>query len=211
MARPVVSEVAEELYTILAPLAYDDANQDWALLVFCEAWAGPLQLVKDYTGDGTRPNWSNLIDIDECPDEALEWLAQLAGTNMPGREGGEIDDTYFTRARAYIKSTPGFLRGGVDAIVASAQKTLIGSKTVIIRERWGGAYRLQVRTKTSETPTPVKTQAAIMAHKPGGILLDYATVTGADYLAVFTGYAAYSNLFSAYVTYQGVLNGVPGT
>lgn len=211
MARPVVSQTAEDLYEILLPLAYDDANHDWALLIFCEAWAGPLQLVKDLVGDGSRVSWANLIDIDTCPDEALPWLAQLVGVVIPDKGSSTSDADYWKAVRAYIKTTPGFLRGGVAAIVTAAQQYLTGTKTVIVRERAGSAYKLNIRTRTSETPDSVLVLNAILQHKPAGIVLDYNTVTGADYQSVYTGYAAYSNLFSAYLTYLGVLNGVPGT
>lgn len=153
MPRPTVSEVTEELYEILKPVAFADEQHDYALLVLSEAIVGQLQLVNDLsaaqTVDGKEyPPWSQVVDIDRTPDVALPWLAQFVGVVAPPGSGEE----YNNKLRDYIRSTPGFTRGSPAAIVAAAQLYLSGGKTVIFRERDGGAYKLTIKTRRIETP-----------------------------------------------------------
>jgi hypothetical protein len=151
------------------------------------------------------------MDIDECPDEALPWLGQFVGVVTPGQEVGESDAVYWARVRDYIRSTPGFRRASPAAIISAAQKHLTGSKTVILRERQGGAWRLEVRTLTSETPSTLKVLQAILDHKPAGVILDYNTITGWDWQGVYTSMATYQTIFTTFTTYQGFLTNTPGT
>lgn len=53
---------------------------------------------------------------------------------------------------------------------------------------------------------------ALLAQKPAGIILNYVILAGQDYSQVYNGGATtYQNIFTTYTTYQGLLNGVPGT
>lgn len=197
--RPVVSEVAEELYIILKPVAYVDEALGWPLLKYCEAVASNVQLVRDYGND-----WSQILDVDRAPAEALPWLAQLVGSTI-------ASDATEVAARDYIRSTPGFNRGTVAALIASIKQFLTGTQTVIVRERNGGAYKLLVRTKAAETPSTAAVLQAIAAQKPGGITLSYATLAGQDYQQLFTDYATYQDVYEDYATYNGVYLDLPGT
>lgn len=205
MSRPVVSEVAEGLYTILQPLAFADEQNGWALLYFCEALIGAVQKVQDYSADG----WNDILDIDNTPNEALPWLAQFVGVVVPPRISTDSDSDYYARIRAYIKSTPGFSRGTPVAIVAEVLPYLTGTKTVIFRERFGGAYKLEVRTYTSQTPSEANVLAAILRQKPAGITLDYDSITGQDYQQLFTNFATYQLVFTTYDNYQELVTATP--
>lgn len=168
MARPSdVGSVGEALYERLAPLGYDDEAQDWALLILCGALGVMGQSLRDLVADSEAgPGWSSLLDVDRCPAPFLPFLAQFVGVRLPvGVAEAE--------ARERIRTPAGFRRGTPAAIVAAAQRTLIGAKTVSLFERDGGAYRLTVVTRTSETPDTAATERAIRGEKPAGILLTY--------------------------------------
>ena len=70
-------------------------------------------------------------------------------------------------------------------LAAAAGLYLTGAKTVYFRERDQDTpdppYYLEIVTLDSETPDPQKVREAIMAQKPGGIVLNYRGVTGWDY------------------------------
>lgn len=207
MAQPPVSEVTQELYdTSLKPLAYADEKYGWALLHLAEACAGVLQEVRDLAFPlNGYPNWAQSVNVDLCPGPALPWLGQFVGINpMPVFPLLTSDpEELYAKQRAYIKALPGFRRGTAKAIIAEMEPYLTGTKTISIVERPGGfAYRLQIRTKTSETPSTSDVLAAILRQKPAGILLDYTTLVGQDYQNLYTNHGPYSTTFTYYDNYQ---------
>jgi hypothetical protein len=207
MARPIVSQAAEDLYEILQPLAYADEANDWPLLVFCEAWVGPLDLVQRLSED----NWTNILDIDKTPDEALEWLAQLVGASPLPKGVPWPSSNYYEVLRNYLRENPEFRTGSPQGIIAAARQTLTRQKQVTLRERDGSPYKLSIYTRTIETPDPTRTFRAIMAQKPAGIILTYSTKAGAQYSDLLFDHTNYAGVLSTYLTYQGVINHEPGT
>jgi len=196
------------LYSMLQPLAQLDPDAGWSLLILCNAIGVMFQEVDGWvrdTPDG--PGWSQIMDLNRCPSDSLAWLAQFAGVRIP--DG--LDDA---DARAWVASTDGFRRGTPAAIVAAAQATLTGTKTVLLGEREGGgtsspdyAYYLSVFTYASETPNPAATQAALIAQKPAGIVLVYATVSGQTYGTLHANYATYAAVKAAYTDYNALKAG----
>jgi hypothetical protein len=207
VARPTpTTPFQEELYAALGPLTDGDENQGWALLTYCGAIASMFDQIEGYARDSDdgRPGWAILMDPDRCPSEALPWLAQFVGTTLtPGLSDAD--------QRAQIKAEQAFKRGTPSAIAQALQPYLTGTRTVLIRERDGGAYNLTVLTYSSETPDSTKALNAILTQKPAGIILTYATVTGANYLVIRASYATYTDLRAAFVTYNGLRNNSPGT
>jgi len=176
---PPLESFADDLYDALAPVAWKDGETGWHLALYCGAIGAMFQAVADVardTPDG--PGWSAVVDLDRAPDAWLPWLAQLSGATIPvGLTPAE--------SRAWIAGTDGFKRGTPAAIRAAAQSTLSGSGYVAFRERDGDdAYALEVVTLTGETPNPDATLAAIIAQKPGGIVLRFRTAEGQDWQAV---------------------------
>src|SRR3954471_4082795 len=103
-----------ELYEQVQPLAYDDANQNYALFKYTGAMSEPFDQIDGYardTDDG-KPGWAILLDADLCPVEALPWLAQFVGVS--GLAGLTEQ-----QQRDRIKSTDGFKRGTIQAMIAS--------------------------------------------------------------------------------------------
>ena len=193
MSRPVVSQSAEDLYEILKPLAFADSLYDYPLLKMCEATVGRIQLVRDYGTD-----WSIVVNIDTTPEAALPWLAQFVGVTIP-------PEMLANAMREYVKATPGFKRGSPGAMVAQVQQLLTGNKTVIFRERWGGAYFLSVRTYINETPSEANVLDALMAQKPAGIILDYDAVAGQEWQQLFEDHATWQAVFTTYSDWQEVI------
>lgn len=172
MTRPEVGSYAEALYEQLAPLAYADEENDWALLLLCEAIGRLFQPVEDLVRDqGDDPGWSQLVDIDRCPDAFLPWLAQLVGVQIDVGTSADVQ-------RERIRSTDGFRRGTLAAFKAAPLPHLTGSRRVFVEERAGSAYRILVTTRADETPDPAAVESALLEQKPAGIVLDYSTVSG---------------------------------
>jgi hypothetical protein len=201
----VPASFADALYTALAPLARQDASYGWALLILCNALGTMFQTLEEYVRDSPAgPGWSALLDLDRCPPEALGWLGQFVGVRL-------LPDSTVDEQRARIASTDGFKRGTRAALVGAAAATLTGDKTVVFRERDHDpadtpayAYYLTVITYTSETPDPTATLNALLAQKPGGIVLSYRTAAGQDYTSLAAAYASYAAVTAAYPDYAAV-------
>src|SRR5215471_3803868 len=75
---------AGRLYDMLEPLAEQDPQAGWSLLILCNAIGTAYQLVEDLVRDtAAGPGWSSLMDVARCPYDALPWLAQFAGVRIP--------------------------------------------------------------------------------------------------------------------------------
>jgi hypothetical protein len=179
---PVMQSFAAALYDAVFPLAALDGQTGWHLAHFAGALGEMFQPVADVARDTPEgPGWSAVLDLERCPDEWLPWLAQFVGVVVLA--GSSAD-----HMRERIAGTDGFNRGTPESIRVAAQATLTGSRHVTLRERDSNAadppYTLEVVTLTGETPDPAATRAAILAQKPGGIVLIYRTVAGQDWQAV---------------------------
>jgi hypothetical protein len=201
---PDHSPFGERLRERTQPLALDDESYGFAHAYLSEALSRPyLEVQEIFDPEGDVPPVAPLLDIDLCPDWALPWLAQLIGAAIPV---GMPPDT----ARELIRNVAGFRRGTPAAIRAAASFFLTGSKTVFFNERFANdAYRLGVVTLTAETPNPAQVQAAILAQKPGGILLSYSAIAGQTYRAVLTEVDSYREMRSEWATYRDVRDHLP--
>lgn len=235
MTAPVLESFAQRLYDSLAPLAQEDSKYSYALAYYCSALGKMFQIVEDYSRDQVifkqtgahvsalfgsgpygvgsygqgalatessgefAPGWSQILDIDRAPAEVLPWLGQFVGVAVT------IGLTV-QQQRDQIKNVNSWARGTRDAMIAAAQATLSGNKSVTFIERNGDPYTLTVITKTSETPVPSVTLQALVDQKPAGVILNYQNITGQTYFDLFTTNAAsYSIAFGEYATYQDLL------
>lgn len=186
------------------PLAPEDARHGFAHAYLSEALSRPYEQVAEvFDPPGDIPPVAPLLDPELCPVWALPWLAQFVGLSIPV---GIPEDG----ARTLIAKASGFVRGTPAAIEAAAGITLTGNKTVYFRERDGSAYRLEVVTLTSETPDPIATERAILAQKPGGIMLTYRTVASWDYQLMTQAGGTYAALSTAYTSYRKLSEHTPG-
>ena len=206
---------AGRLYDMLAPVAQLDPLYAWSLLILCNAIGVPYQLVEDLVRDTPEgPGWSAIMDADRCPPDALPWLAQFAGVRIPP---GMTD---VDAQRAWVKSTDGFNRGTPSALIGAAKSTLTGAQRLIFRERDGAAqgdpsspdyaYHLTVYSYATETPDATATLNALLAQKPGGIVLHYHAATMQDYQNVKTTNASYAVVKSTFKDYAALAMNQPG-
>jgi hypothetical protein len=201
---PDHSPFGERLRERTQPLALDDESYGFAHAYLSEALSRPyLEVQEVFDPEGDVPPVAPLLDIDLCPDWALPWLAQLIGAAIPV---GMPPET----ARELIRNVAGFRRGTPAAITAAASFFLTGSKTVFFNERFANdAYRLGIVTLAAETPNPAQVQAAILAQKPGGIVLSYSAIAGQTYRAVLTEVDSYREMRSEWATYRDVREHLP--
>jgi hypothetical protein len=200
--RPLVGTVGEELYGSLEPVAFADEQLGWPLLVLAGALGGMFQQAEDLARDtDSGYGWSQLVDVNRSPTYALPWLAQFVGVTLP--DGlSDLDQ------RQRIVDQPEEQRGTVASLVAAAQPLLTGTRTVILRERDGGAcptepaYGLTIITRASETPDPDAVEAAIRAKKPAGIVLLYETLSGQDFETVRLTYTTFDDLRATYTSFD---------
>ena len=196
MSAPVHSPQGARLRERTQPLAPADEQHDYAHAHLCEALGKPLEQVGQvFDPDGDVPPLAPILDVDLCPAWALPWLGQIVGVQLP--QG--VDET---TARELIRNVAGFQRGTPAALRAAAGLYLSGSKTVYFRERdEGDAYRLEVITRTAETPDPAAVLAALLAQKPGGIVLAHRTIDTWDYQEMTRRGGSYAQQTNAYASY----------
>ena len=205
--QPPLSPWGERLRERTEPLAPDDAEHGYAHAHLAEALAKIFERVGPiYDPEEGEPG-GPLVDVDQCPDWALGWLAQLVGVALP--PGATIE-----QSRALIRDVAGWKRGSRDALRAAAGAFLTGNKTVYFRERDASSpdppYTLEVVTRIGETPDPAAVEAALLRQKPGGIVLNYRTVEGWDYQELETsGPELYSAVDDSYTTYRLLREGPP--
>jgi hypothetical protein len=205
--------LASRVYAALAPVAKDDAANNNSLAVYIGALGDNLlQEIDDYASEGPlgQTGWSSLVDLNRIPDKGLPWLAQFVGVQLAA-------GLTPAQQRAAIAATDGWRRGTTLAMAQAIIPTLTGTQSVTFRERDPAvtpndpAYGLTVITRTSETPNSAASLAALLTQKPMGIVLVYTVLAGLDYTLLLTDSPLYSNVFSNYLTYGGVLTGVHGT
>lgn len=204
MPRPVVSDIAEELYASLGPWARADTvigeqTDEWRLLELCESIGRTIQPVEDITADSdTHVGWGKVLDPDVAPEDWLPWLAQFGGVRV--KEGLALPEQ-----RARIKALAGMRRGTPSAIVGAAQQYLTDSKTVFLIERHGSAWRLTVATLADETPDPGAVERAVREQKPAGIVLTVQTVEGGDFDSLRDTHASFDEVTDLYADFNEVL------
>lgn len=192
---PELETFAERIYASVEPLAWLDAEADYALAKLAGALGEMFQPVEDVARDTPEgPGWSAVVDAIRCPDDWLIWLRQFVGANG---------------LRHSITQHSGFQRGTRDAIANAAGMYLTGNKTVYFRERHGDPYAFEVVTVEAETPDPAAVLAELIRQKPGGLVLTYRTVAGWDYEAMTDAGGTYATLKTTFATYYDLTNNDP--
>jgi hypothetical protein len=124
MTRPVVSAVAERIYTALDPFTEQDEAYGWPLLTFVHVLTSAAAGVEALAADSDdAAGWSALLDPDTCPPAGLPFLGQMVGVQVP-------PGATAVTARALVKAHGGWGRGTPAAIIGAAQLTLTGGKHV---------------------------------------------------------------------------------
>jgi hypothetical protein len=204
MSHPVVTPIAEEMYSSLHGWAAGDAARGWALLHLTNAIALQHQVIADVAFDDDAGNvgWSALFDIYRCPSWAIAWLGQFIGSRFPPSLTDEAAQ------RAWVKDAAGWRRGRPASLVAAVQHTLTGQARVTIRARFdpttpGDAPgHIQIKTYTADTPNPAATEAAARLATRAFLQMHYAVVDGQDYIQGEATAATYTAASALYATYD---------
>ena len=173
--------IATDWPSQLAPVQSGDLQD------YLQAIASMWDEVEAYQADpenGTN-QWQALFDIDLAPLPALIWLAQTVGDRVP--VGYNAD-----QARAWIRALPNWNRGTPAAIIASVQRVLTGSKSVLYR--WRSRLDLTfdvdsvaLMTYVAETPDQQMGLNALRRNVPADIVIDYQCIPGATWGALDAG------------------------
>lgn len=141
MTRPAppVSPAGQLLYNELGPITAGDAALGWQLLILCNAVGRMLQPLDELVRDTPAgPGWSQIMDPTRAPVAGLPWLAQFVGSAVDTTQPEAVQ-------RAQVVAEPGFARGTVDSITATARRFVTGNQGLRIVERANGdAYALNV-------------------------------------------------------------------
>ncbi len=197
--RPVVTYTTERLYARL-PECYRSADEatDWQLLAYVSSIVDQLgtleglyyRLAYVHPDDGGAPgDTSDLVDPAAADAAWLGWLAQLVGVALvPGLSEAAQRDSIAGAASGYRAGTKA-------AIAAAAASALTGTRHVEIFTHAGGdQWKVEVRTRTSETPSVPAVLAAILAAqaKPAGveIVTSAYQITWAVFTAAYPTWAA---------------------
>jgi len=195
MARPVVSDLAEDFHEALGFHTEDDAELDYPLLHFVAVLVAPLEPIYEIVRErDDSPPWGVLFDVDECPAWALLFLSQFPGVLL---EPGMTEE----QQRDEIRAPTGWKRGQPEAIRIAGQRTLTGTKRIVVRPRTPVPGVHYIRTLKSETPDEERTRAALRAALPPWEVLDYEAFDGPTYTDADAAYADYDAEDEAVGTY----------
>lgn len=199
-----MSEINENLWELIyAPESLgfhleDDPETGYQLRALVEVLCTPYQPVYELL----RSLYALLYDPDEIPAAWLPYTAQHVGViSTP-----EMDEEHL---RAEIKQPTGWRRGELDSIKLAVQKTLTGTKRVIVRSRTPEVGHHYVRTLASETPEPTRTARVVRENVPAWEMLDYEAISGVDWEDVAASYKDWSTVKSMFTSWADLADTLP--
>ncbi len=149
---------------------------------YCEAigvmFDPVLELVEEEGSDGEAgyvPAWGKLLNPELCPAEALPYLAQFVGVEIPA-------GTSESEARALLKGEAGLERGTLASIEGACARILGAGVSFAIEERTNAngeedAYHFLVLVPPGKGSSGLV--EAINAVKPAGVFFTVVEVEGA--------------------------------
>jgi hypothetical protein len=181
------------------------------LQTYTQAIAGMWDAIEPYASDPDNEieTWQALWDVDVAPLSGLPWLAQTVGEHVP--VGYTAD-----QARAWITTSPRWVRGTPQGIVNAVKRLLTGGQVVQFRERshMDGTYdddTISVVTYASETPNQAAVIQALRRNVPADIVVEYQVISQATWALVQAGQANWAALQSTYgPTWTAVAGAKPG-
>lgn len=198
--------IARRMWAEIEPVTYADEELGNPLLRFVQAWTHGLAAIDAVVRDNVEtgvPGYGSVMDPRTAPAAWLPWLAQFVGTRLSPSDSP-------TEQRHRIENVEGLRRGSAQTIRSAAERTLTGSKYLVINERHlGSAYRLAIRTLASETPDPDTVRRDLMAQKPAGIVLNYQAISTITYGDIAATKSSYAEVKSSYSSYKRMLTDIP--
>jgi hypothetical protein len=209
---PTLTTTGQEIYDALAPLmqsdqpGISDADNGYVGAILSGAYATMVDPVSDIVrdqADGT-PGYAILFSPDALVSigrpEWLPWLAQFVGDSQAVLSAADV-----ATKQAIIKTPLNFTRGRPSTMVAAAQNTLTGAKTVVLNQFLGGSSNaIEITTFTDQTPDPTATINAVMAVMPAWIVPTFSVVAGGTYAALAASHSSYSLMEAAHTTYADI-------
>lgn len=200
--------IGSELYSDLQPIVdtWGDPNDD--LRVLCNALGLMIEPIDDIAkdGDNGEPGWSQALDLQRAKDEWLPWLGQWVGYAVPQKATSETQAAWSARERGRIVSRAKNRRATVALLREVIQEQLTGTKTVIIQERSADANTINVYVYNSEiATTSALVQAAALAAKAAGLIMNFTVLTGANYSLLQASNATYAVMTGKHANYNSVL------
>jgi hypothetical protein len=200
---PTLTETGQEIYDGVAPLMSQDAANGFAGKILSGAFAtmlDPAAYVARDNEDGTLPGWAAIFDVDNVQAQWLPWLSQFVGDSAAVQNTTDV-----AAQRTLIKTPVNFTRGRPSAIIAAAQTTLTGSKTVLLFQRVGGnPWAVSIYTYDTETANATATKNAILTAMPAWLVPTISVVTFGSYATVAASHATYTLMEAAHATYSDI-------
>lgn len=204
--QPPMTQVGQDLYDALEPLAYADGSLGWPLANYLAAIGLILEEVAQLVraDDDGNDGWSAFADPYRCPDSFLYTLAQWAGVRYPRRMS--TDDL-----RNLIgPHAPGLWRGTRAAILAAISRYLTPGGSVYFEERADGdAYKLRIFTYAYDTLDEDAIRSELAQVIPAGLILDYELREGQTYGMLRAAQPTYADVKANYPTYGDVASARP--
>lgn len=163
---------ADRLYEQLLPFA--NLDQSLHLRLLCNAIGGMFQPQEDLvaTRSDDLSGYANLLDIDECPAENLDYLGQFVGSNTRSDLTGD-------QQREWIRSLPGPSRGRPATTLSLLASYMVDPSRIRTVERFGSAWRYKITTRTTNCIDVTACNEIVQSQKPGP---DIATFALEDYV-----------------------------
>lgn len=198
-----VDSVADRILGALGPALAERAGPLLADLV--AGLTGPLAEVDELLNPArsTDTRWAAVFDLTQTPDPDL--LGQLAGTATPPGLDAEAK-------REWIAERPAWLRGTPAQIEAALKPLLTGYQRVDIFERTTSPWQFTVRVYTAQLAPGVieaAVVAAVMEHKPVGLVATVEASPGAAYSHLSSHGATLADLAAAFPTYEAMRTHLP--
>jgi hypothetical protein len=180
------------------------------LAIYLQAIGLMFAQVESYAADqadGT-PGWSIMLDIDNCPTEALPYLGQWVGARLPP---GMTD----AQSREWIRTNAREERGTPTAILNAASRWLTGTQIVQIAERQDGTGAanndwITIQVFTSQCPNLGAVLAELRKTIPADVQFAFNQITEETWLSVKNTYATWAAVTATgdtWATLQGAQTG----
>lgn len=214
------SGFAARLYEQLEPFArldMPDIQGRQHLWILCLAIGSMFDQVEDITQ--LRPDdlvgYADMIDVDRARSSWLGFTAMFAGVRLatttdiysgagPQLIAGSDPPSLVTpqEQRDWIRQRRRWLRARPEALIEEVQFTLIGNKTVLLRERVNSAWNWVVVTVEAETPNPAATEFVILSHKPAPDTFQHLIIQTLLWFRVNELYTSWQDVYDTYANYH---------
>lgn len=201
MARPVVSDAAERIYSRAPAYQKDEGDASgWVMLHLCEAAARTVaRCTEALRHDDRGSGWRRMRDPNRCPSWALDWLRHHVGLDAFPADYTE------QQKRDLIRNSPRFRRGTEPAILAAAKLHLTGEKRVYLFKRVGGSRHYRTAVFADDAPDPQRVYEELKLQKPATFIWDHDVLGGDTWADVEATHADWAEVEGDFTGWHHVL------